>query len=92
MPSHGVTSQGSTLPGQVAVALLLAGWEACAASRDGSAAAHPGGRLSLAGRAQLKACMLACTGTAQGAPGAYMGVPGAAGASSHPGEGLTAAP
>ena len=64
------------------------------ARRDGSAAAHPGGRLSLAGRAQLGACVLACSGPAQDAPDAYTckGMPGAAGVSSHPGVELTAAP
>ena len=62
------------------------------ARHDGSAAAHPGGRLSLASRAQLGACVVACSGLAQGAPDAYKGVPGAAGVSSHPGAELTAAP
>ena len=36
---------------QAGPVLLLADWEACAARRDGSDAAHPGGRFSLAGRA-----------------------------------------
>ena len=47
----------------------------------------------LAGRAQLGACVLACPGPAQGAPGwNNKGEFGATGVSSHPGAELTAAP
>ena len=77
---------------QAGPVLLPADWEACAARRDGSDAAHPGGRFSLAGRAEPGACVQASPRTAQGAPGTYKGVPGAELASLHPGEGLTTAP
>ena len=43
---------------QAGPVLSLAGWGACAARRDGSAVAHPGGRLSdwLAGPSSVHAC------------------------------------